>query len=142
MDNNYIKLELTFFKVESNLEEIELENFFINVKNELIILYDSTMIDFNFNRSHFPAVLGDWAWIWITIWLTLPWCILSTLDLWEKIYNKLEEIKSFFQLDKSIYQEFLDKMPIAKFVFEDKNNEYRYVIDNDWEISRFEKIKK
>lgn len=84
-------LSIVYFRNSSINEEIEIDEFWIKIKKELYNSEpDDSLIRISSRRMHQSAVAGEYAGIFIEIIIAGIPLIESTLSIWEKISDHLE----------------------------------------------------
>jgi len=85
------KINVEYLKNETIEDELEIEQFWIEIRKELYkIEKDNSLIYYNVRRGHASAYIGDYAGIFIQIIITILPLTDATLSIWEKIYNHIK----------------------------------------------------
>ena len=85
------KINLEYLKADSFADELEIETFWIEIRKEILLTEnDPTLLHYELKRGFAPAVIGEFAGIYMDIILIVP-VIDSALSIWEKINNHFFE---------------------------------------------------
>ena len=84
-------ISIVYFRNESIKEEIELEKFWIEIKEAFYLAeVDNSNIRIESRRMHQSAYIGEYAGIFIEVVIAGVPLIDATLNIWEKIVNHIK----------------------------------------------------
>jgi len=84
-------MKVQFLRVTN---EEDIDNFFIDVKRQLVKNADPTLVQVELKREYAPAAMGQWAGIITTIIMNFPQCIHATIMLWDIFAKKLQDFST------------------------------------------------